>query len=205
MRDLERVRYVTGNFSALQGLRRTVIGLLGLVNFANVAGWTDGWELVSLLAVCALALLYWQADVYYKRYFGNVEPLKAKTGRRMYFIAAAAALVILGSVGVDTFLKPPVGASGLGFAAVMLVVLWPRRRFEAHNILLAVLLAVASILPATGLVPTGHSGPDHWGLTPYASSMMAAAVMIVLSGILDHLLLVRALKPIPSETGDEAV
>jgi len=76
MDDLARIRFVTANYSALQGLRAVLIGLV----MASAAYWSSlkrgPSRDLTLPMVCAalFALAYWMIDRYYARVFGRVEP-----------------------------------------------------------------------------------------------------------------------------------
>lgn len=76
--DLERIRFVTRRFSELQGFRRLVpMGLLAL----GGAGLTSltGWLLLLPAALLAGAfLLFLAAGRYYRKTFGEAEPLEAE-------------------------------------------------------------------------------------------------------------------------------
>jgi preprotein translocase subunit SecE len=66
---------------------------------------------------------------------------------------------------------------------------WPNRRFTIHRIIAVLLFLGLSLLPLLGIT--------EWNI--YTLFLITIGLMLFIIGILDHLLLVHTLKPVPEE------
>jgi hypothetical protein len=194
MQDLNRVRLVTSHFHVMQGLRMVPIGVFLI---AQSAGWLgrQGDCTLTLPSLIGAIVLYVFIGVYYRRSFGQVErPPQAR--QREWLYGLASLLVFYALVWVDSVLNLPVSLVGLLLAGGLLgAYLRTGLGFRKHYAVSAALLALVSLLPALGLLPRfSLFGPDSTPLT------ITLGAIVVLSGVFDHLLLVRTLKPLPEET-----
>lgn len=185
---MENVRSLTENFKQLQGLRAIPFGLYVLLEAAGRAGWGPraGSEplhgLLTLLSIAALALLYFGIGAYYRKTFGVVRAPRKQWG----VLELLMWPVLIAMIGLDTYLDLPVNFTFLYVAALFLVPYFRDRR-RSHYALLAVVLAVFAFGGYRAEFETGSLG----------FTVMGFAFVAV--GILDHLLLVRALPPAPVE------
>jgi hypothetical protein len=95
--DPRRLRFVTANFVALQGLRQVALGaVLVLVIFALRLD--DPWNVVLFaLLMALLGIAWWQIGKYYEHRFGHVENrvrLRLKGWRTLVWIALLIASLV---------------------------------------------------------------------------------------------------------------
>lgn len=197
MPNPQRVRYVAKNYRELQGLKSVVAGLFLLFVVALYDGWLPGsaWVLnsflVLLLPFCmfgVVAILFRNIQRYYERTFGHVEPNPDHTRReRQKGMLIYFSLIL--SYFLDRAWQPLISIGGLVFAGFLLVMAWPNRTYQVHYIVTAVLLTGLSLLPLVGI---------SLDSTRTVISV-AAGLMLIVIGCIDHVLLVRTLKPVPGE------
>jgi hypothetical protein len=198
MEDVGRVRYVVENYYPLQGLIRVPYGtamlMLGMMRLKWLPKpeWIgDNADAFNLGLVIA-AVLYALGQFYYRHTFGNVQPLPG-IQKRFLLGALVVFAALAGAIIIDSNMHLPVLVFGLVLAGLLLVYSWPRRKYAMHYLLMAPIAAAVSLLPLFGAVSQDQYsgiGLTVWGLT------------ILVGGILDHLLLVRTLKP-ARETVDD--
>ena len=198
MRSLKRVRYVTKNYHVLQGLKQVPIGIFLLavaVSNSGVWPWYSMWKPVSDLFVLTLLFgMYWVISVQYKRNFGQVQ--RSRWSERHMILKSFLILAIVAAFFADARSVAPVSLIGLAVAAWMFSDWLEESSFRPHYLLTAILLVVASLSPATGVVT-----PEQF-LNVALLIYLGIASFII--GIGDHLVLRRYLPPAPKE-GSNAV
>lgn len=204
MQDLERVRYVAGNYGRLQGLRKVPSGVVLLLMVTSIpivgellrgatletVGFViSGFILAVVPILLGLSFCDYALSRYYEREFGISRRLPSIPGRRKLFYAVVG-LVLLGLGG-------PGGALLLG--AAMLVAYWPERRLQSHYLVIAVLIIGTTLtvaaLTALGVISASTMGYTAWFMVP-----AAFALFFLVGGVCDHLLLVRTFRVIPEES-----
>jgi hypothetical protein len=114
---------------------------------------------------------------------------------RYLVIAAFLAGISVLPLFVRVLLNPrwlPASLTGLVLAVFLFATWWITGRFRSHYLVMGALLAGVSLLPLFGALP----GDD-----PYVPPIVISLTFIV-GGVIDHLLLVRSLKPLPKESHD---
>ncbi len=154
MSSLEKVRYITKNYRALQGLRQVPIGVFLLtVAMSNSEAWPwyTMWKPVSKLLVLALLFgAYWLIGLYYKRNFGQVQSAldsERDTVKGIFFVLAIVVAFV-----IDLGLEPPVSVFGLTVAIWILSGSWEAGGLGVHYAFAARLLVGASLMPLTGVL-----------------------------------------------------
>ncbi len=194
MQDLKKVRYVTSHFSSLQGLKMVPWGLLFLVFAAQDGGyaWLIGRQgdcTLTLPLLLAVVALYIAIGRYYDRTFGRVQPTRGGVGDLAVVVFVA---VLIGAIVAEMMWKPPVSLIGLVMAAGFIGGGWRSGRW--HYVALGGLTAGVSGLPLWLHVPLTDKYFGSLGFT----LKLALGLTYVVGGLIDHYLLVRALKPAPS-------
>ncbi|MCC6189516.1 MAG: hypothetical protein IT318_10795 [Anaerolineales bacterium] len=194
MYDLQRVRFVTGQFYYLQGLRIVPIGLY-LVLLAT--GWLgrQGDCTLQLPALLLALALYFVAGRYYERRFGRVQRQSQRAAEALLVLVAL--IVFLAANAIDAVGQLPVSLTGLGMASFLFAVYAVHgSRYRQHYAILGVGMLVLSLLPLAW---------KQTGLSLDRVLLGAFGLAYVVGGVLDHLLLTRTLKPLPDEqTHDQA-
>lgn len=192
--NLDRIRLVTANFHYLKGLLSLPLGLLILFSAGGIAGWWSlfipgKWGYVEGGILTVLMGLYWGISQFYKHTFGRVGRTPSPSWKVIVLL-----LVVFAAILIDGTSNIPVNMLGLAFAGIYFVAYseWKER---VHYLVFSVVLAVVSLLP---LLPTIARSDALWGVTSAAFALTLGAG-IILVGLLDHRLLVRALPPAPDE------
>jgi MFS family permease len=188
--DLEQIRYVTQNYSNLQGLRLIPLGLWLLI----VGLVTIEFAIPLLLAAWVLT---WLIGVYYNRSFGKVRSLTSPSWKS-YLVGLLALAALIAAAVADRYLKLPVNLLGLTMATgLFLTWLQPAYRPRLHYLVVAVLVAAVSLLQLFG-IPAANST-----FYPVLAGSVGILLVILIGGLFDHLLLVRAFKALPEEESHE--
>lgn len=188
--DLQQIRYVTQNYSNLQGLRLIPIGLWFLIAGLVPPGCTIATLVIALV-------MTWLIGVYYSRQFGRVRPTTSPSWKS-YLVALLALAVVIAAWTADTYLKPPIDVLGLTIAlGLFLVWLQPTYRPRLHYLAVAILVAGVSLLRLLRL------SPDHPISYPMLAGSLGILLVLLVGGLFDHLLLVRAFKTLPEEENHE--
>jgi hypothetical protein len=184
MNNLNRVRYVTQNYTNLQGLRWVIWGIMALAVAAEDGGWLSTAVLL-LIVIPLFLLLFWLGGVYYQHEYGQVNQTGGEPNTFWQFALLVATAVT--SFFVDRVFQLPVYIAPLVFAAGLAVMAWRERPFRWHYLVVAVLVAGTDLfVPVTAVQP----GVFLWALS---------GVSIIIIGLCDHLLLRRTFPAIAEE------
>ncbi|MDX6679891.1 MAG: hypothetical protein QOE31_3943 [Solirubrobacteraceae bacterium] len=175
----------------LRGLIAVPVG--GLMMLAALGNWEvgplrHGW----VFAVCALAIIATCAPIarYYNEHYGRASASTRQQTRTAVSVVVAVPLVIglsaLLNSNASWSLDLPVNPIAISLALVMLMTYAVNAGVRTHHAI------VFGALLAAGFVPLWP--PSDVGDTANIGLVMAGAAVIV-AGLLDHRLLVRALGP----------
>ncbi len=194
--DIRQLRFVTENYPNLQGLRLVPFALLFLAK--PLTSVLDS----TLAFVIALALafsLFFAIGEYYKRTFGRVQRRSRSRARDLVLILLFGA-GFFAALWIDEKFQPPFSTIGLLVALLFAGIHLRSRVKRRHYAVLALLFLMLSFLPMIGLLTTG----DLFGKgAPIGELVLGLTYLLV--GILDHLLLVRSLSPLPVEQDENAI
>jgi hypothetical protein len=192
--NLEQIRFITANYSRLQGLRAVPVGVfIGLAGiWASLSAGDLSAPLVLLLVT---ALAYLGVERYYARYYGKVVPTRQERTREI-IIAVFFGVLAFASFVFDTSETLPISSMGLVFALGMLVdfgqAMSKRNKLEQYPeaVASALFIAIASLLPLTGL---------HWwklfGMSTSSNGMLVLlGTLLILAGLAGHFRFTNALK-----------
>jgi len=188
MQDLRRLRYVTENYTNLQGLRWIIWGFLCLAVAAEDGGWLPTFVLILVAMPVGVVLFLW-SGYYYTHNFGHVEaPDNAHIEMLRIAVLGVTALT---SFLVDRTIRPPIYIAPLVLAGGLAIIhRHVGRPYRWHYLALALLVAAADIAllwvelaPGTAL------------LRPGVVLWTAIGLSLVISGFFDHRLLSQSLKP----------
>lgn len=204
---LAQIRYVTANYSQLQGLRLVPLGVALLLATPLYAGWhfaQSGLLLALWLLPLAVGLgLHRLVGAYYARTVGRVQPARRPApgppARLAHWLGWAVFVAVL--VGGPRLGSPRLTLIGFSVlvCATLLASLWQagHLRPRLHWLLLAALLAGVNLLLLT---PLPLLRPDRWSDdTLFALWVGSVSLGLIVGGLLDHRLLMRAVTPIPEE------
>ena len=190
----DRLRFLTENYTQLQGLRLIPIGLMfvGLGLF-----WNPGVSKLTLSVIVAVAL----AGVvligrYYSRRFGRVRR-RWSSHLRDGVVVGLFLAAFFGGVWLDRHLVVPVSVSSLAVAGLFYYIHGCSGGHRRHYAVLAWCFVVLGLVPLSGLIESSRifagGSLGFW--------IMGAAYLLI--GTLDHLLLVRSLGPAQAGEDDE--
>jgi hypothetical protein len=171
-------------YSYMRGLFMVPLGLLFFLSALGNWGWgapRHTWILVGGLVVIAAATL--GVNRYYHENYGRVT-LSTRQQMRAFVATAVSIPVIFGASflvrsQVDWSLHLPLNPTAASMALLMLTAYAVSVGLKAHHVII-----LGSLL-VTGLLPVWRGGdPSNVG-------MVLAGAAIILTGIFDHLLLVR--------------
>jgi hypothetical protein len=192
MQDLERVRYITRYFSALQGLKMLPFGLFMILIATRDLGWTwlgTAGDCSYTLPMFLLAgILYVVIARYYSRRFGIVQQKDVDT-RWIWGILLVA--VFFGIVLLEVAVKPPFSLIGLLISLLLIYSGIRTRRwyYWAAGLVLAVLNLLPLLAGSTWKAFAFKTFGFWWNVS--------LGLVWCALGILDHFRLVSALKPLP--------
>lgn len=180
-----RVRYITRNFDALQGLKMVPFGLFFL---AMGAGWLgeQGDLSLSLPAFVLTLLVYWLISRYYTRNFGHVNSERSNLVN-IFFLPLAVILILWVAAAMDYSMRLPVSVFGLTLAIILFFWWWlQEQRTRIHYAIMASLIALISLAPLAGI-------GEGWLIIqpPGTVFHLLVGAIFVMGGILDHLILVK--------------
>lgn len=197
LQNLERVQYITRNFSALQGLKMLPFGLFMLALAARDFGWgflgQEGDCTYTLpLFFVVLALVYLTSR-YYDQAFGSVKEIDHSTSA---FISAAYLFVLLLVIVVEVQLNPPVSLVALLLASTLLFVGIKKQR--PYYTFFALVMVGISFLPL--IQNTSLENPYYGSLGGFAK--LAIGMIWIAAGLIDHVKLVRIIKQVSGGVND---
>ena len=184
----DRIRFVTGNFSQLQGLRWIPLGLYLIALAASAMGqlsWLPGDGPTSEarwlgVAFCVGLIGAVGATSYYRRRYGTVAQF-GRRGRNVLSAVAVAVFIVLARF--DLYADGPVALAPLWVAAALALVVGVDGWLRVHFLVAAVPWFVIAWTP-----------PLHAdGTTRLVSYALAGAVALLVCGIGDHRLIARTL------------
>jgi hypothetical protein len=202
MPDLQRVRYITQNYRELQGLKSVPFSLLFLLWGAFDAGWlkVPAWlvdsplVLLLILGSIGLAIALTKAiEGYYERRFGRIEPDPERTRRKRRWALISMFSWFIVIVLHEAFQLPLsvfLLTTGAFWVIYMFLYDWPNRRFMMHHITAMLLFIGISLLLSLGVIEQDNSTP----------LLVATGLILLIIDIIDHVLLVRTLKPVPEDS-----
>jgi hypothetical protein len=209
--NLELIRYATQNYGNLQGLRMIPMGLW---YFAVAAGWLGKQgDLTYSWPALILAIGLWFAlGLYYRHRFGRVNHAGLNLG--VFKLGANSPIwlmvglvigwiifVILSALALfDTRFNLPISTMGMVIAiGVALVWCLPSFRRRMHYLVISILIAGISFLPLVGIFPQSDANGYPGGPILF----IAFGLVFTAGGLLDHLILLQAFKPLPKEASHE--
>lgn len=186
MTDYERLRTVTANYEALQGLKLVPMALP--VAYAGIGAFVDGmneWAALVgfLLTTAAAFVLAYLAGRWYERRYGVVRPTREQR-RRMAIRTTIAIALVLATALLDSWLRLRISLFGITTAGVLLAYWRAYTGLTRHHVVAAAAIAAASFL---GLfIERGAA----WGIL-----FLTFAVAYAVVGLLDHRTLASTLAP----------
>jgi hypothetical protein len=192
---LQRIRLVTSDYSGYQGLNTCLLGVFGV--WLGMAPLTGEGPLTALFpfGVLLIAALFIAVQLYYRRRFGQVRPLRS-TRRLVWALFVPIALVFAYmALMITTNILEVQGGWVFGvFIALALLTVWGSDlRHRWHYLVGAVLILAFTVLPLGPLFPSG-THPVEWEY-PVMVPVVGGLVFIV-NGLLDHRTLARSLRPV---------
>lgn len=197
MHTADRIRFLTDNFSYLQGLKTIPIGLavIAIAWFENVSV-GPGKDLGPPLLILTAALLAYELiSRYYRSKFGQIrKSIRQRLPEiAMGILAVAASYLAFWFDPQIDWLGSPLGVT----VAILLGVDYLRTsrkvigRYHGYTPVFAGILFLLSILPALGF--------KQWWLAIHIQSqtlaiLLVLGVLIVVMGILGHLTLLKLLR-----------
>lgn len=182
--DVNQVRFVTGRFEELKGLRSVLVGcvwslVFGLSLALDTPSFESPWFLVSLVAATAapIGVGLHRIDGYYLARFGRVQQQTQWSARLVIVSSVATAVGLQAGLGLVPFF--------VWHAARSLWVALRDAPYSAHHVLGTIAGATASVLALSGGVP----GSDRAAVI----GLVVLGLGLIPVGLLDHRLLCRTL------------
>ena len=199
MTDLRKIRFITANYSILQGLKYVPVGMF--VFYAFVFDNAQiGKETRDLTVPCLITpiffVLYLVIHFYYQKTFGRVEQTARYRGKDIVLLLGIA-VIAWAAFAVDTMKWIPVSLFAL-YMALMLLLSQAGMVRQAGGQNLAIFPAglvciafifLSAFLPLLGEKATEMAG-FHSGITLAGA---VVGILYALYGLLEHLFLVRSL------------
>lgn len=189
--DRTQLESVGAEYPHLRGLLLAPLGMMLVASGMGNMEWgpfREIWTVPALYLAAALAFL--SIARYYKQNYGRVQVSKRAQVKGAVALVLCVPLIVAGST-VDHRLDLPIWGFLSAFALLMLVSYAASVGLKAHHKLVWGAVLIAGVLPVWGSL-----GPDlrsNLGL-------VVAGVGVIVTGILDHLLLVRTLGPVASRS-----
>lgn len=190
MQDFQKVRFITINYSNLQGLRAIPISLLLLliVLWVNLQKGPARDFTVPILIGLSAAILYWWIDRYYKSHYGRVERT-TRQQRFEYALGVLGGLSGLVAVIIDFTYKLPVSMVGFVFTAAILVEFLRTFRFSKSVYYFWQAVVSFTILLAVNFLPL--LGWKNWGQVlgmrdNFLAVLVVTSLVILIAGLCGH-------------------
>jgi hypothetical protein len=202
MPDAEKIRFLTVNYSRLQGLKAVPWGLLLFL----VVVWTNAQSgrardiTLPVVLLAAGILFYALIDGYYRRTYGRVEPV----GHVFWvdvIISTGFSAAAVGAFIADMELRIPVSLFALLFASGLFLDYY--RMIRLAGVITAViypagLICIGEIALVAFLPLLGEDVLTVFGFrTPMLLVYALVGIIIVVYGAAGHLYLVRSMRPAP--------
>lgn len=198
MNDLRKIRFITANYSRLQGLKAVPTGLL----LCLVSLWTNNQTskardlTMPLLWFAAAIGLYALIDWYYRKAIGRVEQPQRSEWTDLV-ITTIGAVLVLGAFAVDMKAFLPVSIFAFAFALELLLDYARMTRLAGVGTLTgfppalfcAVSIAFSGLLPLLGEKAIALLGFR----SPIFLVFAVDGILIVLYGLAGHFFLVRSI------------
>ena len=192
---LAKIRFITANYSWLQGLRMVPVGIfIGLAGvWVSIPAGQDGDLVPPFFMMVFTVIAYVYIHRYYTRTFGQVDPT-GKERNREIFVSILMGILAFFAFLFDSAEILPISVFGLVAAAALAVDLLRTVGKESlinvrESIIIAALIALASLVPLAGFF--------WWELFGLNSStagvMVLMGVLMIVIGIVGHLRFTRLL------------
>jgi hypothetical protein len=192
-KSLDRLRFITRNYSGLQGLRMVPLGVTWLI-LGAMRQWggetakifARGWE--APLTLIAVFSSYLVGRFFYLPRYGHIKlpstGISTESTKRDRLLATVILLGGLAAVVWATFGKSqPLVDWFVVIAALAMIVVGLNGRFWRHYTILGLTLLVLGIMPGFHLISEQqfHEGVDYF----------AVGSALAVAGLIDHLILMR--------------
>jgi hypothetical protein len=194
MKSITQIKFLSENYSTLQGLRSVPVGacLLSVSLWANSIHGPARDITLPITFALGSALLLLIIDRYYKRTFGEVKRTLAKR-RVEWIVTAAGVILVLFAFWADNISKLPISFTGLVFAAMFLLgngeQISPLNNFSITKLSLSIGMLLLSILPILGL--------NWWNMVGIKSFLLAVTTLVgvfmIAEGFIWHIFLLNSL------------
>ena len=200
MSNLEKVRFLTVNFSRLQGLKAVPMGCLLFL----VMLWTNGQTgpardiTQPLIWLFAAAGLYGLVDWYYRRTYGQVEQTR-KLFWSEVVLSTLSGMIALAALLIDMEIRMPISLFALVFAAGLLLDYFRMLRLagvKKLTIFPAGLLCIIGMTLSAFLPLLGEKTLAIFGFRSLLFLVYAIdGIITTIYGLAGHIYLVRSLAP----------
>lgn len=206
MKDLSRVRFVTQNYRALQGLKLLPYAIW-LFSLAVVSGFWRNPPLVVVLAFCLLGyiiagLLSRLIENYYEHHFGRVDP-KSKRQQWGEQVVWTVSIVILWILTTMVQAKKTTSLTLiLSTSATYFIMLCFRKDWRGWwpYVIIPVVTLVTGMSPLVVGFPV-----DNYLASPLAWAYFVISLGLALQSIFDHLHFVRTFQPMMEDENGETI
>ena len=187
--ELQNARFVTKYYHSLQGLVFLPIGLylllFGIGDWLGVPGFQQGDCTLPSIVLPVVLILTFAAARYYRRRFGEVRRI---TPARETWAAVAGVVgwTLLAMVDMTWLGNIPFSFSMLGVALFCIMIPIASEGRRRHYFVLAAALVLFAFFPTFNILDKLDLFSGRW------LGNLALGVMLVVGGLFDHWLLVRA-------------
>jgi len=209
--DRERLRFVTENFSDLQGLNRATFGVaLLMMNLARLYGngrFRPIFEVLAIVSVLAAFVSLKYAPRYYRWRFGWIEKQVAPPDWSLKSAVGVVAWVTVFSVAVLTDVFKHLEQKGIDVAPLAVLVAFSLymslSRPQLMSLRLPYLFPALLVVAGVTLFPLWYITDDHQLALWRALDRSFLPFVLVVMGFGDHILLLRLLPKRVSEDDDD--
>lgn len=185
--DQERSKIIIRYYGMLQGLKAIPFGMLLFILAFQDLGWlgeAGNCSVTLPLFLVMLAFLF-AIDQYYVNHLGRVKPVNRRTQMQetTVFLSIFALVIVL-----ENFLQPPFSLLGVAVGGLFFWIGINSKRY--YYLPLGAMVVIASFLPWFLAVPL--TDPVYGSLGVMLK--MVFGLVIMLAGVIDHFMLMRALK-----------